>query len=282
MPARALFPFAGRNQKWAVIGLQVYLGASALALLLGGLLWAAEGGVWQTAGLGLVDADGATGGSALGALWFGWLTLHGVSFGHLIPLTVAGRVLTLLLLLLGYLVRDVFALAVALLSQLAAEEEPALRPVLQRLLAAAWPSLPLFLLAAGILGALARAAGLTDDSLSELSEAGGSTSALLGPYYGWCVALRSPFGDLLPTSPGSRVLTGLLGVLGVFYPPYLLALVALRRLSPERYVALRTALQGDYFDVSLLGPGLLMPESQHVRPASPENQMVGSSNLNEP
>jgi hypothetical protein len=108
----------------------------------------------------------------------------------------------------------------------------------------------------------AEAAGL------QAGEPGAPRSPLYGPYFAWCVALRAPFGEILPTSAACRVLTAGLALLGVLYPPYLLALVALRRPTEEQYVALREALRAEPLDLSLLGPGLLAPDLQAVAPAT--------------
>ena len=56
-----------------------------------------------------------------------------------------------------------------------------------------------------------------------------------GVYFAWCVVFRSTYGEIIPASTLSRILTALLALVSLLYIPYVLALVAFRRPTRQQY-----------------------------------------------
>ena len=165
---------------------------------LGLLVYAAEGDLWlEQEGVGASTLDEA--------LWFVSCTFHGTSFGDFYPRTTPGRVVAMLVALLGYFF---FALkmCVILLSQLAGEPLPTTFSVPKRMVRGAAPSFALLVLVLLVVSAFS--AGVLSPWPETALQAEGEP-ANLGEafYFAWCVTFRSPYGEIIPRAAGPRVLT---------------------------------------------------------------------------
>ena len=142
-----LFPFASGNRIWLVVVARAYFFCMFLNVALGLIFYAAEGMEDRFfGGTGKPLEHVGRGESTLDeALWFVYCTFHGTSFGDVYPRTTAGRLVAMLVALLGYFF---FALkmCVILLSQLAGEPPPTTFSVPKRMVRAAAPSFVLLVL----------------------------------------------------------------------------------------------------------------------------------------
>ena len=77
-----------------------------------------------------------------------------------------------------------------------------------------------------------------------------------------CVPATPRCGDIFPETDVGKGLTVLLGLVGLLYIPYVLALTALRRPSAAEHNALVEALAARPWDTALLGPGYMAPALQ--------------------
>merc|ERR1711957_630721 len=94
----------------------------------------------------------------------------------------------------------------------------------------------------------------------------GRNDAATGIYWLWCVMHRAPFGDIWPNSVLGRGSAVVAALLGYMYPPYALALIAVRRPTDEEHEQLLEYLNTKPADA--MGRGYVTPPS-----GGPEIQM---------
>jgi len=252
-----LCPFRVGNRAWAV---RLFQGYSLCLLIVVGLammLNALEGEDWMKADKG--QRQRATGRSAFDeCLWFVFMTLHGIGFGEFMPEDTPGHVIAMLTVTMSYWCM-IFMAAIVMLSQLPGAKAPSLFNVVMQIVNIVWPS---YLIFVGIIIAIGFVIGpYVSDAPS------GYNDAATGIYWYWCVMHRAPYGDIWPNSPFGRAVTVPAAVLSYLYPPYALALIAIRRPTPTEHAQLLAHMNA--YPEEAMGPGYFVP------PGGPSN---GGSN----
>jgi hypothetical protein len=256
-----LCPFRAGNRTWAVVLLQGYIICLATVGILAFALNFLEGDQWMIGDKGATQR--AYGDSALDeCLWFTFMTLHGIGFGEFMPRQTAGHLIAMIAIQLCYWFM-IFMMAIVLLSQLPGTKSPNLVSIIAHMARIAWPSYLLFtsliLFVGSILGPY-------------LSDApSGWNDAPTGIYWLWCVMHRAPYGDIWPNTPFARAVTVPAAIISYLYPPYVLAVIAVRRPTCAEHSELleHYALHPD----EAMGPGYIVP------PTGREVQMVGGATL---
>merc|ERR1712093_652383 len=85
----------------------------------------------------------------------------------------------------------------------------------------------------------------------------GHNDSATGVYWFWCVMHRAPYGDIWPNTPAGRTITAVGAIVSFLYPPYVLALIALRRPSAVEHEQLLDYFQEHPEDA--LGRGYIVP-----------------------
>ena len=178
--------------------------------------------------------------------------------GDLIPYSSGGKVIVMVIAFAGYWIH-LLTMCVVLLSQLAGEPDPTMLTMLTKIAKKVWPSLAVVVALLLVLGPVFPEVLSNEARESDLGVGDGI-------YYAWCVAFRMPFGDIYAGSNDmvAKVMTAVLGLVGLMYQPYVLALVALRHPSVEEYQAFILALHAEPLDPTVLGRGYVQPSHEPI------------------
>eukprot|EP00933_Yihiella_yeosuensis_P023965 TRINITY_DN18596_c0_g1_i1.p1 TRINITY_DN18596_c0_g1~~TRINITY_DN18596_c0_g1_i1.p1 ORF type:complete len:260 (+),score=35.20 TRINITY_DN18596_c0_g1_i1:80-859(+) len=242
-----LAPFRTGNRMWVAVLMQGYgiclLSSVALAALLNTL----EGEAWMDADRGA--SQDAKGDSAMDeCLWFVFMTLHGIGFGEFMPRDTPGHMIAMLTISVGYLFM-IFMMAIIMLSQLPGAKTPSLIGVVTQVASTVWPSYLVFILL--IVGCGSFLGPYVSDAPS------GFNDYATGIYWLWCVMHRAPYGDIWPNTPLGRTITVPAAMLSYLYPPYALAVIAVRRPSSSEHQQLLEHMNAHPEDA--MGPGYIVP-----------------------
>merc|ERR1719198_2295200 len=82
---------------------------------------------------------------------------------------------------------------------------------------------------------------------------------LLGVQWLWTVVHQAPLGDVWPDTPFGRCVTIPAGIISYLYPPYVLALIAIRRPTPTEHAELLAHMNA--YPEEAMGPGYIVPAS---------------------
>lgn len=242
-----LFPFRSGNRMWVAVLFQGYGVCMVCAALLAGLLNAFEGERWMEADLGA--SVRAFGDSALDeCFWFEFTTFHGIGFGEFMPRHSAGHAIAMITIAMCYWFM-IFMAAIVLLSQLPGAKTPSLCAVASQMASIVWPSYTVFILF--IIGVGAFLGPYLSPAPS------GYNDYATGIYWLWCVMHRAPYGDIWPDTPFGRTATVPAAMISYLYPPYALALIAVRRPTASEHQQLLEHMNQHPEDA--LGPGYIVP-----------------------
>ena len=161
----------------------------------------------------------------------------------------------------------------------------------KRILVLAWPSFAAVFMLILVVGAAMGAIVVTDrtecDDVSEGDDVSPSNCKydyFGGVYFTWCVVFRSTYGEIIPVNALSRILTAMLALIGLLYIPYVLALVAFRRPTPQQHSDLMERLSMSPMDHTLLGDGYMVPniyaELTQIAPENTTESVPSSSSPN--
>jgi hypothetical protein len=257
--------------------IQAYLGFHAFAFVMACVMHSIEHSSWLDA-VSSWDEDlnghgaRAKGDSDLDEMyWFCVMTLHGIGFGEFMPRSSLGRIAAAIVCGVGYWV-PIYLGAIVLLSQLPGEKMPSLCNTAFRIFKAVWPSYMILLAWTLMFGAIAGANTYDGNRGTSDIENGHRSDNVFGNACQWCAGMwwmfttvhRQPYGDVYPNNPFSRALTFIAAMLGNFYIPYALALIAVRKPNMEQHQSLLENLRSNPKEV--FGRGYTVPPAlkEHV------------------
>jgi len=248
-----LFPFQAGNRKWIAVLLQGYAACLVITVALGALMNAAEGERWWRADRGAKIR--AYDGSALDeCIWFVFTTLHGVGFGEFMPKGTIGHYLAMATISVGMWFQ-IGMMAIVMLSQLPCTTRPNLCTVVRQIVKASWLSYVVYMLF--IVGVGACMGPYVSPAPSGTNQ--GVRGSGTGIYWLWCVMHRAPFGDIWPDTPIGRWVTGFVTIISYLYPPFTLAVIAVRRPTMAEHKELIEHI--NMCPGESLGPGYMLPMS---------------------
>lgn len=259
-----LFPFTARNTVWAVRLCQGYGLCLIIGVAMAALLNINEGEEWMKGETKGQKVNGNTvkghGNSAFDeCLWFTLTTLHGIGFGEFGTKSVGGDWIISLVVAVSYWC-SIFMAAIVMMSQLPGVKPQSLVAMLKQMAGVVWPSYLIIVILTSIFGFLV--GPYMEDGLSPDPACNGSCEEkfnLLGVQWLWSVVHRAPFGDVWPDTPFGRVVTVPAGVISYLYPPYVLALIAIRRPTPTEHAELLAHMNA--YPEEAMGPGYIVPAS---------------------
>lgn len=241
-------PFRIGNREWFCVLMKGYIAALGGCLVLACVLNSIEGSKWVNHDLRGRGAA-ARGNTALDeCIWFVFTTVHGIGFGEFNARGVAGRLVAMTCVSLGYWF-IIFLMCIVMLANLPGEQVPTLRGVMHRMVSAVWPSYLIFLFITLVGGSMI-GPYVSHDPF-------GRNEWPTGVYYMWTVIHRMPYGDIWPDTPFGRTLTVLASILGLLYTPYALALVAVRCPTLQQHKSLLGNLRIE--PENALGRGYFVP-----------------------
>eukprot|EP00928_Gymnodinium_smaydae_P032012 TRINITY_DN23305_c0_g1_i1.p1 TRINITY_DN23305_c0_g1~~TRINITY_DN23305_c0_g1_i1.p1 ORF type:complete len:264 (+),score=31.40 TRINITY_DN23305_c0_g1_i1:85-876(+) len=222
-----LYPFRSGNRAWVLVLLQAYSLCVVTTVVLGALLNYAEGEDWFEATRGMkIRAYGNS--SFDECCWFIFTTLHGIGFGEFMPQHSAGHLIAMATVSLSYWF-SILMMAIVMLSQLPGLKSPGFFKVMRQIGSATWPSYAIYLTITFLIGCT------VGDNVSKAPVGTGHNDWATGVYWLWCVMHRAPYGDIWPNDPWSRVVAASAAVLSYLYPPFCLALIAVRKPTQEEH-----------------------------------------------
>mmetsp|Transcript_112250 Transcript_112250/g.210511 ORF Transcript_112250/g.210511 Transcript_112250/m.210511 type:complete len:282 (+) Transcript_112250:115-960(+) len=258
-----LFPFTVRNRVWAVRLLQGYGLSVAIGAVLAAFLNFNEGDEWMKAadkGQKVAAHDIRVSGTAFDeCLWFTMTTLHGIGFGEFGTKSVGGDWIISLVVAVSYWC-SIFMMAIVMMSQLPGVKAQSLLTMVKQMAGVAWPSYLIVVILTFIFGFIV--GPYMEDGISPDPACKGSCEKkfnLLGVQWLWSVVHRAPFGDVWPDTPFGRVVTVPAGMISYLYPPYVLALIAIRRPTPTEHAELLAHMNA--YPDEAMGPGYIVPAS---------------------
>mmetsp|Transcript_4832 Transcript_4832/g.6856 ORF Transcript_4832/g.6856 Transcript_4832/m.6856 type:complete len:273 (+) Transcript_4832:99-917(+) len=259
--ASKLLPFRSGNRIWAVRLCQGYSVAMLIAIIMAALINAHEGELWMTKDKG--QKQKAYGKTAFDeCLWFTFTTLHGIQFGEFIPQSVAGDVLTSVVMAVSYWC-VIFMAAIVMLSQLPGVKPQGLFSMISGMASIVWPSYAILVgiifFAGYIVGPYA-ANGLSQDPRCGEKWNCENKFNLIGIQWLWSVIHRAPLGDIWPDKPFGRAITVPAAFISYLYPPYVLALIAIRRPTLAEHEQLLASINS--YPEEAMGPGYVIPEEE--------------------
>jgi len=252
-----LCPFNSRNFVWAKRLLEGYAFCLFIALLLAGVINILEGEQWMEATKGQKIRHGGQY-SFDQCLWFTFTVLHGVAFGDFMTKTTAGDYIKGLAISISYWC-TILMMAIVMLSQLPGVKPPSLFRMISQIASAVWPS---YFILASLTVFFGHVIGpnMGDGISVDPSCSGNCEKNLnaLGIDFLWTVVHRAPFGDVWPDTPFGRAIVVPAAIVGYLYPPYVLALIAIRRPTVKEHASLLEHMQGPHPE-EVMGPGYVVP-----------------------
>jgi hypothetical protein len=235
---------------WAVVLLQGYVLCLVTVALLAIVLNALEGDEWVIADKGA--SISAKGQSAMDeCFWFTFMTLHGIGFGEFLPRRTLGHFIAALTIMLSYWFM-IFMAGIVLMSQLPGIKSPNLPTILSQMVNVVWPSYAVFVALIVIVGSC-MGPEISDAPYMPRS----SNNYGTGIYWMWCVMHRAPYGDIWPDTPFGRTITVPAAIISYLYPPYVLAVIAVRRPSSAEHSQLLEHIS--MHPEEAMGPGYIAP-----------------------
>lgn len=257
-----LYPFKEGNRVWAVRLFQGYGFCIFVATVMAAILNYAEGDTWETSGP--KHKQRSYGKSAFDeCLWFTVTTLHGIGFGEFMPGTTPGDFLTCIIVAVSYW-GTIFMASIVMMSQLPGIKPQRFFEMLTHMASVVWPSYLVFVSLCFCFGFIVgpyMADGLSPDPSCK----GGCERNfnLIGIQWLWSVMHRAPFGDVWPDTPFGRCVTVPAGIISYLYPPYVLALLAIRRPSATEHAQLLEHMTS--YPEEVMGPGYIVPSASGPR-----------------
>merc|ERR1712232_825032 len=187
-------------------------------------------------------------------------TLHGVGFGEYQTVTTKGDYLAAVMVAVSYWC-TIFMAAIIMLSQLPGGDPPGIIALISQIAKTVWPSYSVFVGFAFVVGFLVgpyAMDGITPDEQCKGSCETGRFNAI-GVNWLWYVMHRAPMGDIYPDTPFGRVVTVPAFVISYLYPPYVLALIAIRRPTSAEHADLVARIIDRPEEA--MGPGYMTPAS---------------------
>jgi hypothetical protein len=258
-----LFPFTSRNLVWAVRLAQGYCLCLFVAVVMAAFLNFNEGEKWmegQTHGQKVSGGGIRRSGTAFDeCLWFTFTTLHGINFGEFAAKSTAGDWILSLVVAVSYWCA-IFMAAIVMMSQLPGVKAQSLLDIVKHMASVAWPSYLIVVSLTFIFGYIVgpyAADGISQDPTCN----GGCEKKfnLIGIQWLWSVVHRAPYTGVWPDTPFGRVVTVPAGILSYLYPPYVLALIAIRRPTPTEHAELLAHMNA--YPEQAMGPGYIVPAS---------------------
>jgi hypothetical protein len=265
-----LYPFHQGNRVWAVRLFQGYGLSLLVSAIMAVLLNAVEGDRWKSNDHG--QKVKAVGKSSLDeCLWFTFTTLHGVGFGEFLPESTPGDWLTSVVVAVSYWCA-IFMSAIVMLSQLPGVKPQSLFSMVSQMAYVVWPSYLVFVSLTVCFGFIV--GPYIMDGLSADPSCNGPCEKrfnAVGIQWLWSVMHRAPFGDVWPDTPFGRSVTIPAAVISYLYPPYVLALIAIRRPTPTEHAQLLAHMNA--YPEEAMGPGYIVP------PSGPRDVQLSSAPL---
>jgi len=243
---------------WAARLFQGYILCLVIALVLAGIINVLEGDQWMQATKGQKIREGGTY-SFDQCLWFTFTVLHGVAFGDFMTKTTAGDYINAVSISVSYWC-TIFMMAIVMMSQLPGVKPRGLFSMLSQMASAVWPSYLIVVSLTFLFGFIV--GPYMADGLSPDPSCSGSCEKkinLLGVQFLWSVVHRAPFGDVWPDTPFGRAVTIPAALVGYLYPPYVLALIAIRQPTASEHAKLLEHFQAHPEEA--MGPGYIVPAS---------------------
>lgn len=256
-----VFPFRESNRIWAIRLFQGYLLIIVIGIVIAGLINFNEGDKWQhSTDLAKGQKVKVTGKTAFDEiLWFVFTNIHGIDFGEFQPKSSSGDIFIAIVVAISYW-GSIFMMAVVMMSQLPGIKPPTLWSMLISMGKVAWPSYAIFCAIAVCIGYIV-GPYMADGISSDVTCAGACERHfnLLGIQWLWHVMHRAPEPDIWPDTPFGRTVTVPTAALGYLYPPYVLALIAIRRPTPTEHAQLLAHMNA--YPEAAMGPGYIVPPS---------------------
>jgi hypothetical protein len=263
--AEKLLPFTSSNLIWAMRLAQGYCLCLFTAVVMAALLNFNEGDQWlkgntkgQKVGGNVLKTGGGTAFDE--CLWFTFTTLHGINFGEFTTKSSAGDTLISLVVAVSYWC-SIFMAAIVMMSQLPGVKARSLLDLLKHMASVAWPSYLIVVSITFIFGYIVgpyAADGISNDPTNG-SKSQHDKFNIIGIQWLWSVVHRAPYTGMWPDTPFGRTVTVPAGILSYLYPPYVLALIAIRRPTPTEHAELLAHMNA--YPDEAMGPGYVVPAS---------------------
>lgn len=232
-----------------------------ISIMMAALINVHEGERWMSADHGQkTKARGDTAFDEI--LWFTFTTLHGIQFGEFIPQSAAGDVLTSIVMATSYWCM-IFMAAIVMLSQLPGVKAHGLLSMISGIAKIVWPSYAILvgiIVFTGFLVGPYAADGLSEDPRCGTTRNCENHFNLIGVQWLWSVIHRAPLGDIWPDKPFGRAITVPAAFISYLYPPYALALIAIRRPTLAEHEQLLASIHS--YPQEAMGPGYIVPETE--------------------
>jgi hypothetical protein len=219
-----------------------------------------EGEKWKVQSNGQKMDPGAVtkNGSAFDeCFWFTITTLHGINQGEFVTKSTAGDWIVSLVVAVSYWC-SIFMAAIVMMSQLPGVKPRSLFTMLTQMASVVWPSYLIVVILTCFFGYIVGpyvADGISADPTCQ----GGCEKQfnLLGFQWLWSLVHRAPYTGIFPDTPFGRVVTIPAGMISYLYPPYILALIAIRRPTPTEHSELLAHMNA--YPEDAMGPGYIVP-----------------------